>query len=435
MSTFKNRVSRRRYRVAFTSTRSRAARCAPYLELLEPRVVLSSGPYFVTVTDDSTAAGTLRSAILAADQDTDPNPFDIEFAIPASTAPELNVPVSGFNPNTQTWTITLNSALPAITHAVVIDGFSEANTGVPFRYTDELVSAVQDVEVNGLPSGGTYTLTTAAPLPAGTTAPIPYNATAAQVQNALALLVGNANVTATQLGAGLAAVTFQGAYSGMAIPNLVADYSGLTGGTTPSVTIIPTTAGSLNTPTYITSVPNTVAAIDGDNAQVRVIIDGSNTSGSTGFVLDASDSIIRGLAVEGFGVGISIPDPTNVGDSIQGNFIGPYLAYPVDQGTGDPLPAPDDVILAGERNTQEGIMLGSANATIGGFNPDENNVISGNGAQGVLLVPGTSGNQVLGNQIGVIGPSTNGLYFQLGNGADGVLIESTGMADDPAGIV
>ena len=92
--------------------------CAPFLELLEPRLVLSSGPYFVTVTDDSTAAGTLRSAILAANQDTNPNPFDIEFAIPASTAPELNVPVPGFNPNTQTWTITLNSALPAITHAV-----------------------------------------------------------------------------------------------------------------------------------------------------------------------------------------------------------------------------------------------------------------------------------------------------------------------------
>ena len=115
-----------------------------------------------------------------------------------------------------------------------------------------------------------------------------------------------------------------------------------------------------------------------------------------------------------------------MGDLIQGNFIGPYLAYPVDQSTGAPLPAPDTVILAGQGNTQEGILLGSANATVGGFNPDENNVISGNGAQGVLLVPGASGNQILGNQIGVIGPSTNGLYFQVGNGADGVWIESSG---------
>ena len=62
-------------------------------------------------------------------------------------------------------------------------------------------------------------------------------------------------------------------------------------------------------------------------------------------------------------------------------------------------------------------------------------MICGNGAQGVLIEPGASGNQVLGNQIGVVGPSTNGLYFQAGNGSDGITIESTGSANDPAGIV
>ena len=55
--------------------------------------------------------------------------------------------------------------------------------------------------------------------------------------------------------------------------------------------------------------PNTVAAISGDDAQVRVIVDGSHTGGSTGFVLDASQSVIRGLAIEGFGIGIAIPAP------------------------------------------------------------------------------------------------------------------------------
>ena len=185
-------------------------------------------------------------------------------------------------------------------------------------------------------------------------------------------------------------------------PTSVADASLLTGGTDPERFHRDGHGRKLaRHPSLITSVPNTVAAINGNNAQVRVIIDGSQTGGSTGLVSRRSHSVIRGLAIEGFGVGISIPDPTDVGDLIQGNFIGPYLAYPVDQGTGDPLPSPDTVILAGQGNTQEGIMLGSANATVGGFNPDENNVISGNGAQGVLLVPGTSGNQVLGNQIGV----------------------------------
>ncbi len=41
-----------------------------------------------------------------------------------------------------------------------------------------------------------------------------------------------------------------------------------------------------------------------------------------------------------------------------------------------------------------------------------------------LIEPGASGNQVLGNQIGVVGPSTSGFYFQAGNGAEGVLIQS-----------
>ena len=46
-------------------------------------------------------------------------------------------------------------------------------------------------------------------------------------------------------------------------------------------------------------------------------------------------------------------------------------------------------------------MLGSANATVGGFDPDENNVIRGNGRRAYCSMPGASGNQVLGNQIGV----------------------------------
>jgi Calx-beta domain len=407
----------------------------PGLEALEPRRLLAQQPYIVTVTDDSLAPGTLRSAILAANQDPDPNPFDIVFNIPASSAPDLNIPVPGFNPITQIWQITLNSALPTITHAISIDGFSQANNPIAYRYADELIGEVQNLSVVGAPTGGTFTLSTAAPLPVATTAPIPYTATPQQVQNALAAIVGNGNVAVSSLSADTLAITFQGTYVAEPIPELVADASQLTGGAAPSVVVVTATLGSLADPTLITSAPNTVAAIDGNTAQVRVIIDGSHTGGSTGLVLSASHSIIRGLVLGGFGVGIEIPDPSDVGDTIQGNFIGPYLAYPVDQNSGTPLPAPDNVFLAGQGNSQQGILLDSANATVGGFNPAENNVIAANGAQGVLLLPGASGNQVLGNQIGVIGPSENGLYFQRANGADGVWIQSSGTAGDPASIV
>ena len=84
----------------------------------------------------------------------------------------------------------------------------------------------------------------------------------------------------------------------------------------------------------------------------------------------------------------------------------------------------DPVGIAGVGNADQGILLGSANATVGGTDPQDDNVIVGNGAQGVWIEPGSSGNQVLGNQIGVLGP-VEGFYFQLGNGAEGVLIQST----------
>ncbi len=61
----------------------------------------------------------------------------------------------------------------------------------------------------------------------------------------------------------------------------------------------------------ISSVPNSVAALAGDNGpgagdhQRQQIPGGA----ATGFVIDASNSILRGLAIEGFAVGVSVPNP------------------------------------------------------------------------------------------------------------------------------
>ena len=77
-------------------------------------------------------------------------------------------------------------------------------------------------------------------------------------------------------------------------------------------------------------------------------------------MINASESIIRGLAIEGFGVGVSVPNPTDVGDLIQGNSIGEYLVYPVDPLTGVPLPSPNtvDARRAGQYAGRD--LLGSA---------------------------------------------------------------------------
>ena len=126
-------------------------------------------------------------------------PDNIEFSIPASTAANLDVPVPGFDPTTQTWTIKPLTPLPPLTNTVSIDGYSQACCGaaVPYRYPAQESLAIQSLNVLGSPTGGSFTLSTLAPLPVGTTVAIPYNASAGTVQAALEGLIGVGNVTVT----------------------------------------------------------------------------------------------------------------------------------------------------------------------------------------------------------------------------------------------
>jgi hypothetical protein len=123
---------------------SRQGRVAVELESLESRQLLAT--FTVTNTADS-GSGSLRAAILASNAT--PGPNSIDFAIPASTAPNLNGPVDGFDPNTQSWTIKPKTALPPITTQVTIDGYTEANVGVPYRYPGEFTDATQSLGVSG----------------------------------------------------------------------------------------------------------------------------------------------------------------------------------------------------------------------------------------------------------------------------------------------
>ncbi len=267
-------------------------RSRPSLEALETRQLLST--YAVTNPNDS-GAGSLRQAIINADGDSSPD--DIVFNIPASTAPLLDVPVPGFDPGTQTWRIKLLTPLPAITNTVSIDGYTEANDGVgmPYRYPNAVSSAMQSIALTGSPTGGTFTLTTAAPF-AVETVTLPYSATAATVQAALGPYVGGINnitVTGGPLPDTALTITFQNGDGGQAISDLVGNGNGLTGGTNSGVLVQTSVAGgtTIGDPTYIQTIPNTTAALQGNNAEERVIIDGSQipaASAATGFVLDAS---------------------------------------------------------------------------------------------------------------------------------------------------
>jgi len=103
---------------------------------------------------------------------------------------------------------------------------------------------------------------------------------------------------------------------------------------------------------------------------------------SAGLRLQAGNSTIRGLAINGFGAqGILVQGAgTNM---IAGNYLGLDLS-----GT------------AARGNTQQGIWIdGSHGNVIGGTNAADRNVISANGDAGIYLL-NAAANIVLGNYIG-----------------------------------
>ncbi|MFC8008666.1 hypothetical protein [Streptomyces cinereoruber] len=102
-------------------------------------------------------------------------------------------------------------------------------------------SEVQSVTVTGNPTGGSFTLTYSGQ----TTATIPYDATALRVQDALEALsnIAPGDVVVDGQPAGPYYVRFAGALAGTDVAAMTASGSGLTGGTSPGVTIATPRAG------------------------------------------------------------------------------------------------------------------------------------------------------------------------------------------------
>ncbi len=104
----------------------------------------------------------------------------------------------------------------------------------------------------------------------------------------------------------------------------------------------------------------------------------SNTIGGSG---EADRNVISGNAAHG----VEIVHPQSTGNVVVGNYIG------TDTAGETALPNGDGVL----------ICCGAHNNTIGGADPAERNIISGNNSTGVWITDnGTSGNVVTGNYIG-----------------------------------
>jgi CSLREA domain-containing protein len=160
------------------------------------------------------------------------------------------------------------------------------------------------------------------------------------------------------------------------------------------------------------SSPNTKAV--GNNAALKVVLDGSNAN-SDGLAIDgASGSVIRGLVINSFGnVGIDVFGDS-VGTRIEGNFIGTDVTGTLDRGNGN-----------------DGVALfdSPSQTVVGGTTPAARNLISGNDDQGIDLgTSGTPGGQpeahrIQGNYIGTDRSGTK----DLGNRICGVsLIDTEG---------
>lgn len=152
-----------------------------------------------------------------------------------------------------TESITLDvSAFTAETHYP--DGYipsgtvlSKLGSGLYGPYS-AATSEAQTVTITGTPAGGSFTLT----FDGATTGTIAYNAAAAAVLAALNALPnitpGDVTVTGGPGPGTPYVVTFGGQYAGTDVGQMTADDSGLTGGTSPEVTVTTTTAGGAEDP-------------------------------------------------------------------------------------------------------------------------------------------------------------------------------------------
>ncbi len=151
----------------------------------------------------------------------------------------------------------------------------------------------------------------------------------------------------------------------------------------------------------------------GLNTVLKIELDGINAGASAnGLHITAGNSTVRGLVINRFVQGVSatlarngILLQSNGDNVVTGNFIGTDTTGSIDLG-----------------NAGSGVWIhDSPSNIIGGTNPEERNLISGNGSAGVGLSSNTStDNGVQGN---LIGTDITGA-IDLGNSGDGIIFNS-----------
>src|SRR5439155_15920820 len=134
-----------------------------------------------------------------------------------------------------------------------------------------------------------------------------------------------------------------------------------------------------------------------DNAVLQIELDGTGTgAGTNGLTISAGASTVRGLAINRF-IGSMILVQSS-GNTVAGNFLG--------------IDVLGTTALA---RAVDGAEVSGANNTIGGTDPADRNVISGNRVIGAeIRLNSATGNVVHGNFIGTNAAGTAALGGGVG---------------------
>lgn len=174
-------------------------------------------------------------------------------------------------------------------------------------------------------------------------------------------------------------------------------------------TVLPAIAGPVVVDGYTQPGASANTLAIGDDAAIRIILDGSQTPPGAidgifigqeeayGLLITAGGSTVQGLQIQGFEVGVHVFGPAASGSIVQGNFFNT-------DGT---------QVVGAALDSQVGVVIENASGnTLGGTTPAARNLVWAPDI-GILIggdIPdGTSGNVVAGNYIGLNAAGTGGL--------------------------
>jgi Bacterial Ig domain len=358
----------RRGRVRADRGRRRRSWRAWAVQPLEDRMLLSS--FTVTNTSDTTDPGSLRWAIGQVDADTGTGVDTIDFDIPGSGP----------------FTIAPGSALPTITHPVLIDGYSQPGAVANSLATAD--NAVLMIDLNGASAYGVDGLDIAAG--DSTVQGLAIN----DFNNGIQLESGSSGdlIQGNFLGTDVTGSYAQGNYQGV----LIAGATGNTvGGTTPAARNVVSgnenqdifltygASGNLVEGNFVGLTASGTSTLYTDGNGVITNYASDNTVGGTAA---GAGNVIGGLGTDGIQFG------GGSGDVAEGNYVGT-----------DPT---GTIALANGQGV--GIRYGETDDTIGGTTPRAGNLISGNGT-GILIPFGDNNNVIEGNLIGTDHTGSNAL--------------------------